>query len=63
MYREHKITRKTEEPSEADELHQGFALIFGIAWAFLEHYILKQPENFQKPWTLPITGTKRYEKA
>ncbi|MBD0384409.1 extracellular solute-binding protein [Paenibacillus sedimenti] len=32
MYREHKVTRKPGEPSEAGELHQGFALVFGFTW-------------------------------
>ncbi|QYR21444.1 extracellular solute-binding protein [Paenibacillus sp. sptzw28] len=106
MYREHQVTRKPGEPSEAGDLHQGFALVFGftwftggleanglgdqygvvglpgmpggeeanmiymgasgvttkakhpeLAWAFLRHFILDQPESFRQPRTLPITRT------
>lgn len=31
-YRVHKVIRRPGEPSEAGELHEGFALIFGFAW-------------------------------
>jgi multiple sugar transport system substrate-binding protein len=32
MYRQHRVTPKPDEPSEAGELHQGFALIFSFTW-------------------------------
>jgi multiple sugar transport system substrate-binding protein len=28
-----------------------------LAWAFIQHYILQQPNNFQQPRDLPITRT------
>jgi len=31
-YRVHQIIRKPEEPSEAGELHEGFAMIFSFTW-------------------------------
>lgn len=31
-HRIHEIIRKPDEPSEAGELHQGFAMIFGFMW-------------------------------
>lgn len=31
-YRVHRVIRRPGEPSEAGELHEGFALIFGFAW-------------------------------
>lgn len=31
-YRVHGIIRKPDEPSEAGELHEGFAMIFGFMW-------------------------------
>lgn len=103
-YRIHRVIRNPNEPSEAGDLHQGFAMIFGftwfagnlfhhgiadkfgvvglpnmpgreqsnmiymgaagitsksknprLAWEFLHHYVLKRPESFRTPWTLPIT--------
>jgi multiple sugar transport system substrate-binding protein len=32
MYREHHAVRKPDEPSEAGDLHEGFALVFGFTW-------------------------------
>jgi multiple sugar transport system substrate-binding protein len=32
MYREHQVTRKPGEPSEAGQVHQGFTLVFGFTW-------------------------------
>lgn len=103
-YRVHRVIRNPNEPSEAGDLHQGFAMVFGytwfvgnlfhhglaekfgvvglpnmpggiqtnmaylgaagvtsksknprLAWEFLHHYVLKRPESFRSPWTLPIT--------
>ncbi|MBO9597456.1 MAG: extracellular solute-binding protein [Cohnella sp.] len=103
-YRVHQVIRKPEEPSNAGELHEGFAMVFGftwflggllhhglgdqwgvvglpkmpggessnmiylgaagittkspnakLAWEFLRHYILRRPEAFRAPYTLPIT--------
>ncbi|XEC96764.1 extracellular solute-binding protein [Paenibacillus tarimensis] len=31
-YREHRVIRKPGEPSEAGDLHQGFAMTFGFTW-------------------------------
>jgi multiple sugar transport system substrate-binding protein len=104
LYRIHHVTRKPGEPSQAGQLADGFAIIFGftwfvgdvtdkgraeqfevlglprmpggqeanmiymggagittkcphpeLAWAFLRHYKLEQPDNFRKPWNLPLT--------
>ncbi|WP_164779591.1 extracellular solute-binding protein [Paenibacillus kobensis] len=31
-YRVHQVIRKPDEPSEAGDLHEGFAIIFGFTW-------------------------------